>query len=60
MEIVNITFEEAIDICRKKIRAPPFTKEEKEAWARVSAAALTLRDIAPGLMKNIDSMLNKS
>jgi hypothetical protein len=59
MEIIKMTFEEAIDICRKKILIPPVTKEAKEAWARVSSAALTLYKMSPGLMKGIEAALNR-
>jgi hypothetical protein len=58
MEIIQMTFEEAIDICRKKIFIPPVTQEAKEAWARVSAAALTLYKMSPDFMKGIEAALN--
>jgi hypothetical protein len=58
MEIVKMTFEEAIDICRSKMIIPPITEETKEAWARVSAAALTLHKMSPAFMKGVEDMLN--
>jgi hypothetical protein len=58
MEIIKMTFEEAIGICREKILIPPITQETKEAWARVSATALTLYKMSPALMKGIEDALN--
>jgi hypothetical protein len=59
MKIIKMTFEEAIDICRKKILMPPVTQEFKEAWARVSAATLTLCKMSPDFMKEVETTLNR-
>jgi hypothetical protein len=59
MKIIKMTFDEAISICRKKMLTLPITKEDKEAWDRVSAACYTMKEIMPNFMKDIDDMLNR-
>jgi hypothetical protein len=60
MEIVKMTFDEAIDICQKKILEPPFTKESMEAWTRVSALCYAMKEILPNFMRNIDNILSNT